>query len=147
MKSVVRKKVLLPGLLVVGVVLLYLGACFAVTDTSNVKKLKVVGLRCESLVDPLGVDSVPPRLSWRLESDGQNVFQSAWHILVASSKEKLEKDDGDLWNSKTVQSGESINIEYQGKTLESGRRCFWKVRVWDSDGNMSEWSKIAFWEM
>ncbi|MFH1195116.1 MAG: family 78 glycoside hydrolase catalytic domain [bacterium] len=104
-------------------------------------------LRCEKLIDPQGIDIIVPALSWYSESDYQNQIQTAYQIIVASSLEKLEANEGDLWDSEKVYSNQSINIVYQGKTLLSGMQCFWKVKVWDSNGNESNWSQSAKWSM
>ena len=63
------------------------------------------------------------------------------------SPELLAKDQGDLWDSGKVASDQSIQVEYAGKPLESGRLCHWKVRVWDKDGKPSAWSAPAGWSM
>ena len=104
-------------------------------------------LRCENLVDPLGIDSINPRLSWYSESVQKAQKQSAYRILVASTLEKLNSNDGDLWDSKKISSDQSINIIYNGEILSSGMQCFWKVKVWDGIGNESEWSKSARWSI
>ena len=44
----------------------------------------VTHLRCEYLVDPLGIDQTRPRLSWQIESSLRGVKQTAYRILVAS---------------------------------------------------------------
>lgn len=104
-------------------------------------------LRCENLIDPLGIDVVTPRLSWYSESKQREQKQTAYRILVSSSLEKLNADEGDLWDSKKIFSDQSINIIYNGKKLTSGMECFWKVKVWDKDSKGSEWSKAAKWSM
>jgi len=104
-------------------------------------------LRCENLVDPLGIDVLIPRLSWYSESFQRGQKQTAYQILVSSSLENLNANEGDLWNAKKVFSDQSINIIYGGKKLTSGMQCFWKVKVWDSRGNESEWSRAAKWTM
>src|SRR6185369_7937000 len=90
-----------------------------------------------------------PRLSWVLQAGAseRNRSQSAYQILVATDFRKLEVDQGDLWDSKKVQSAESILVPYEGKPLLSGLDCFWKVRVWDEQGNPSGWSEGARWRM
>ena len=55
----------------------------------------VVNLCCEYLVNPMGIDIVEPRLSWILKSEQRSCMQNAYHILVASSIELLERDKGD----------------------------------------------------
>ena len=54
--------------------------------------VSVTGLRTEQMVDPMGLDTAAPRMSWRLESSQRNVMQTAYRILVASSPELLAQD-------------------------------------------------------
>jgi alpha-L-rhamnosidase len=109
--------------------------------------MKPVDLKCEYLVNPLGIDALPPRLSWQLESEERNQRQTAYQIHVSSTEENLRSDRGDLWDSGKVASSEQLHIEYAGKPLRSGQCCYWKVRVWDQDGKRSNYSPSAFWEM
>ena len=104
-------------------------------------------LKCEYRTNPLGIDTSRPRLSWKLFSDIRGQFQTAYQILVASSEDKLSESHADLWNSGKVISRQSLNIAYAGKALESRIRCYWKVRVWGKRGQVSPWSKPAWWEM
>jgi len=106
-----------------------------------------VDLRCEQLVNPLGIDATQPRLSWILESDRRDVRQSACRILVASSEKNLARNQGDLWDSGRIDSDQSILVPYAGKPLVSREECFWKVRLWDASGKPSAWSKPARWTM
>jgi alpha-L-rhamnosidase len=108
-----------------------------------------VDLRCEYLVTPLGIDEPRPRLSWIVEdpSHTRGQRQMAYQILVASSEKKLKADEGDLWKSGRVESSQQNQIEYNGRPLTSRMRCYWKVRTWDKDEAVSQWSKPAFWSM
>jgi hypothetical protein len=106
-----------------------------------------VQLRCDYVEKPLGVDSQFPRLFWKLESDERGQLQTAFEILVASTAEILAQDKGDLWDSSRVKSGETIQIHYAGKTLESSQQVFWKVRIWDRSRKVSNWSRPASWTM
>lgn len=108
---------------------------------------QVTRLRCEYLINPLGLDEATPRLSWQLDSPQRSQRQSAYQVLVASTKDLLGQDRGDLWDSGRVASDETVAIEYQGRPLTSGQRAWWKVRVWDGDGKESDWSDVAWWEM
>jgi hypothetical protein len=74
-------------------------------------------------------------------------MQTAYRILVAGSEELLAEDKGDLWASGMVKTDRSQLIEYGGKPLKSGMRCYWKVQVRDEDGALSAWSKSARWSM
>ena len=109
--------------------------------------ITVTYLRCEYKVNPLGIDVTEPRLSWIIESSQRAQVQIAYRILVADSKDILERDQGNLWDSSKVESDQSNQIVYKGKPLQSQIRCYWKVRVWDKDGKASSWSKPAFWTM
>lgn len=109
--------------------------------------IKVINPTCENRVDPLGIDILHPQLGWKLTSSFRNKKQSAYQILVADSKKALDDSVGNLWDTKKVISNQSIQIEYKGKQLLSGMICYWKVRVWDEVGNISDWSKVARWEM
>jgi alpha-L-rhamnosidase len=107
--------------------------------------LRVVDLRCEYLQSPLGIDEAHPRLTWRLESSERGERQTAYEILVASELGKI--DSPDLWDSEKVANSQTVNIVYAGKPLTSRQRCFWKVKVWDKDGQPSDWSEPAEWTM
>ena len=110
--------------------------------------LTPVDLLCDSMVNPLGVDSTPPRLSWQLRGDGQRgLRQGAWRVLVSSSREALERDQGDLWDSGRVESDEQLHLPYGGRPLRTAEQVFWKVRVWDGDDRASSWSAPATWTM
>ena len=107
-------------------------------------------LRCEYLQDPLGIDTAQPRLSWVLGADkpaARDERQSAWQVLVASNLRELKANHGDLWDSGKVASDQSIHVRYAGKALSSEQQCYWKVRVWDEQGQPSAWSKPARWTM
>ena len=105
-----------------------------------------VHLRCEYLENPLGIDAAVPHLSWRSDNTEHNWKQAAYEILVASSQESLQADKADVWDSGKVDSAASIGIAYAGPPLESRRRYFWKVRVWDTGGQVSP-SQGSWWEM
>ncbi|HEU0228307.1 MAG TPA: family 78 glycoside hydrolase catalytic domain [Arachidicoccus soli] len=109
-------------------------------------ELRLTLLMCESLKDPLGIDVLNPRLSWNIISEQRNVQQVAYQILVASTLENLKKGVGDLWDSKKMFSSNSIQIQYEGKGLQSRQDCYWKVRVWTNKG-ATNWSTVACWSM
>jgi alpha-L-rhamnosidase len=106
----------------------------------------VANLRCEYLENPLGIDATRPRLNWIIESDQRAWKQTAYQALVAESEKNLCANQGDLWDSGKVVSDETLQIIYNGKPLSPRQQCFWKVRVWDQDGKMTE-SPVARWEM
>jgi len=78
----------------------------------NAQQLSVANLRCESRNNPLGVDASQPKLSWQLQSKQQNVLQTAYRILVADDEALLEKNIGNIWDSKQIKSSASIEVAY-----------------------------------
>lgn len=106
----------------------------------------VEDLRVENLTDPMGIDTRIPRLSWKIVSAEQDVMQESYHILVASSPERLAQDKGDLWDSDVVKSDSSLWISYKGKALKDNQRVWWKVRVATTVGETA-WSTPASWSM
>jgi hypothetical protein len=75
------------------------------------------------------------------------VRQSAYRILVASSRAALEMDQGDAWDSGKKVSDQSIDIEYGGSALEPGKSYFWKVKTWDAADVASPWSEVQEFTM
>jgi alpha-L-rhamnosidase len=112
--------------------------------------MRPVELSCEYRANPQGIDTTEPRLAWILEPTSPNargLAQSAYQILVAESKEALGRDAGDLWDSGRVATNQSAQITYAGRPLGSHQACWWKVRVWDAQGQASGWSAPAYWSM
>ncbi len=114
---------------------------------SEENPLIVSKLRCEYLAAPEGIDAVQPRLGWILLSAARAQKQTGYQVIVASSQEAIDANQGDLWDSGKVDSDQSVNVAYAGKALVSFQRCYWKVRVWDKAGQASAWSAPARWSM
>ncbi len=107
--------------------------------------LRVERMTCEYLENPLGIDVTKPRFAWTF-GPAKNQFQSAYEILVSDHSRSLEQGQGNLWSSGKIRDGQNIQIEYGGTPLKSFTRYYWKVRVYDQDGEASNWSKVAWFE-
>ena len=92
-------------------------------------EINVTDLECNYQVAPLGIDDVSPQFSWRIVSNTGNTMQSAYQILVSSSRELLSSDEGDVWDSGKQPSAQSAGVTYDGKELKSRRKYYWKVRI------------------
>ena len=113
--------------------------------TSNAQILEK--LRCEYEEKPLGLEIKNPRLSWQMKSATRGAKQTAYQILVADNEVELKKDIGNIWNSGMVKSEQSLKIDYAGKPLESRKRYFWKVKVWNEKNKPTIYSEPTWWEM
>lgn len=81
-----------------------------------------------------------PRFSWIVNASGNNQVQTAYRVLVSSSRPSLDSNSGDMWDSGETASAESIHVVYAGKPLSAGATYFWKVQTWDSAPIASAWS-------
>ena len=118
--------------------------CTIAASASDV--IAVGNLKCETLVNPKGIDATAPRFNWQISSLARGVKQTAYQIIVASSLDKLSREEGDLWNSGKVSSDQSILVAYAGRPLQSRQQCFWKVKTWTNVGE-AEWSAPASFTM
>ncbi len=109
-------------------------------------KISVTELQCEMLRNPEGIDVVKPRLSWQIQSDINGLEQKAYQILAASTLENLNANKADLWDSGKIESPESVNVVYNGKTLDSRKEAFWKVKIWTNKGEIQS-NEIAHFSM
>ncbi len=67
-----------------------------------------------------------PRFSWQYESSENNVTQTSYHIIVASTEQKAKRGIGDLWDAE-ANSNQMLYIPYQGQPLHSRDKAYWKV--------------------
>ena len=55
--------------------------------------------------------------------------QSAYQIIVSTTKEKAADYSGDMWDSGKVAGENNYNIVYAGNALNSRTTYYWTVRV------------------
>ena len=114
-----------------------------VNSSKKVTGISPAELRCEYLSNPEGIDIPDPRFYWKLVSDENGQYQTAYKVLVATSAENLNKNIGDAFDSKKTKSGQNTHVVYKGAKLKPASEYFWKVRVWDKNNKPSEWSETA----
>jgi alpha-L-rhamnosidase len=95
----------------------------------------------------VGIDVRQPRFAWVDRHTGRAQSQSAFQLLVASSPELLAQNKGDQWDTGKTASDDPTQVVYNGKPLESDHSYWWKVRYWDKDGNASEYSQSASFDV
>lgn len=135
------------NIMTMALAVLICGGCAAAAPVQPATAWRPVNLRCEYARAPLGIETQAPRLSWQLQDARRGARQTAYRVLVADSPAALARSEGNVWDTGEVDSAQSIQLEYAGRTMESGARYWWKVRVWDRDGRPSPWSEPAPWEM
>ncbi|MGK0220880.1 MAG: alpha-L-rhamnosidase [Limisphaerales bacterium] len=103
-------------------------------------------LRCEFLENPMGLTN-HPHFSWWVSDVRPAEVQSAYEIHAATSAERLRDDSAELWVSGRVEGFENAHVPYQGLPVTSTQQVWWRVRTYDSDGEVSPWSIPASFEM
>ncbi len=119
---------------------------YLISLSLSAQGLKVDELTCQFLLNPKGVETQNPYLSWKLKSTQSNVIQQAFQILVSESLSVLKANKGDVWDSKKVNTNQSIQVKFMGNKLLSGKTYYWKVKVWDNKNNET-WSAVSSWQM
>ncbi len=100
--------------------------------------LNPVDLRCDYLVNPLGIDDLQPALSWKLAGGAagrRGLSQSAYQLLVASGPSPLAQEQADLWDSGawTLRNRSTSPTEANRSRRESnvgGKSAFGTRRAW-----------------
>jgi len=109
-------------------------------------QIKIVDLTCDYKSNPIGIDHTQPVLNWKIQSKKYNVLQTAYQILVADNLKDLKANKGNIWDSKKINTSQSLQIIYSGQKLIATKLYYWKVKVWDNQSQVS-WSEPAFWQM
>jgi len=103
--------------------LLLMAALFAACGS----KVEITNLTVEMQDGSMPLATATPRFSWNYEAKVDNVIQTSYRIIVASSEGKARRGEGDLWDSQTVDTSQMLYIPYAGTPLKSRDRCWWRV--------------------
>ena len=96
--------------------------------------MKAINLKCEYLINPIGIDIQNPRLMWNCDG---GITQTAYRIIA-------KRDGKSVWDSGKVNSS-SMRAEYP-LALSSRERVIWSVTLWDENDVEGELSGTAFFE-
>jgi alpha-L-rhamnosidase len=113
---------------------------FVFSLTVFAQKLSVNDLKVEHLEDPLSIETLKPRFSWKINSTVKNTLQSSYEIRVGTNKASVKLGKDLVWKA-SVSGDQSVLIDYAGSELQSKKRYYWQVRVKDNHGNSSAWSE------
>ena len=96
--------------------------------------MKAIRLKTEHLFSPVGVDFKKPRLFWNCE-DG--ILQTAYQIVASDDDENILLDTGKVLSS-------SMFYKWDGADIPSKTKVIWKVRLWDENDTIGEYSETFF---
>ena len=97
--------------------------------------MKAINLKTEHMVNPLGLQTANPTLSWNC-ADG--ITQTAYQI-IAKSKNRI------VWDSGKVASA-LMSTRYDGPAAGAKERIDWSIALWDENGEPGE-PESAWFEM
>jgi hypothetical protein len=121
-------------------IILLLGICPAIVWAGS--SFSLYDLTCEQEENPMGIETQQPRFSWKIHATERGFIQSACRILVADAPERLEQDNGNVWDSGKSLSSRSVLTPYGGQRLKPSTVYYWKVQTWDKAGQPSAWSAV-----
>ena len=112
------------------ILIVFISALFTISISSVLAQnapilLNNLSVEYQDGTQPLATDV--PRFSWNYETGAENVRQTSYRIIVASSEDLAWHGTGDLWDSKTVTSSQMLLIPYEGKPLQSRDKAYWRV--------------------
>lgn len=90
--------------------------------------MKVYGLRCDAMENPLGISVVAPRLSWKMEAEERQVFQTAYQVVVSE-----DATGRIVYDSGMIRSQDNFKELPEICTMSS-IRYNWHVTVRDNYG-------------
>jgi len=89
------------------------------------------------------IHSTNPFFSWTVSGSKVGANQLSYRILVADAAEEIERNKGNIWDSKEVRSSNSVAVPYTGPALQPDKIYYWKVRNVTSVARQGEWSDIV----
>lgn len=117
------------------------------TNIINVNSKPPTDLSIEFIRHPETVLIIDPQPEFSWIVPNESVSQSGYQILVASSQQSIDNNNGDVWDSGQVRSNANSDIEYAGQPLQEGTKYYWKVRIWDEVNLVSRYSDIQTFQV
>lgn len=123
----------------------HLTACLT-TDNKTTSVAPIELKLGEGWQGQLGYYETAPRFSWKIPEQSAALFQTAYQIQVSNSPTDW-LTTAKMWDSGKVQSDLNSWVRYQGEPLQSRTRAYWRVRIWDEDDRVSDWSETQELEL
>jgi alpha-L-rhamnosidase len=111
----------------------------------KISRAKIKNLKCEHLIQPVGIDSPEPRFTWQMDSDKHGLKQISYKITVGTDSVKVASGKGNVWDSRKINTQHSLAV-YTGPRLNPFTRYYWSVKIWDEKNIPSKWSQPVSFE-
>jgi alpha-L-rhamnosidase len=92
--------------------------------------MKIVNLKTDYLVNPLGIKTKKPMFSWQLEEKENDCWQKAYTLHVWEKEGKKT-----VYRTGRVEQSISLAIPYEGEELKPKTEYEWQVEVWNEANN------------
>ena len=92
---------------------------------------KIIELKCNGLKFPRGMTDTAPEFSWKLVSDGQEVWQTQYRIRVWHVGKMV-------WDTDWIFSAVILGITYRGEPLLTGEYYRWQVESRNNHGQTAK---------
>lgn len=99
------------------------------------------GLKVNLLDEPYGINTHNPSFSWHV--GGKGIYQKAYQILISKTLQDMENEDYIIdtgWQGSS--NNTYVKIHCNERIFEDNTVYWWKVRVADTEGNISSYSQI-----
>ena len=116
------------------------GTIYATTTQAQT----ITGLKCEYLINPLGIDAPHPRFTWMMNEQRRGALQTAYQIVVGTDSASVANGNGEAWRSEQTTSAANL-VSYNGQALKPYTKYFWRIAVWDEKGKATS-SPVANFE-
>lgn len=90
----------------------------------------IQNVTCEFVKNPIAVENRQPRFSWEIVAEQNNIFQTAWQIVVRNEENEV------VWNSEIQNGSDTTDISYKGKKLRSTSVYAYQIFAWLNTGEM-----------
>ena len=116
-----------------------------ITIQTHAQPSQPINLKCEYLLNPIGLDTPLPRLHWQMLDNREGALQTAYQVIVGTDSVQVAAGKGNNWDTGKI-SGANMLVSYQGKALQPFTKYYWSVILWDKGQQESAPAKIASFE-
>jgi alpha-L-rhamnosidase len=83
-------------------------------------------LKCEYMINPLGIDIPHPRLTWKMNDERMGARQTSLRVFVGTDSAGVAEGKANMWSSGHINSDRNL-VTYDGDSLRPCTRYYWAV--------------------